>query len=83
MVSDKDHHKVLPLLPQEAIYYFTQAAIPRALDAHQLQQQAASLNLQGMAYPSVAGAVLAAKQAATTDDVIFIGGSSYVVAEVL
>lgn len=83
MVSDKDHHKVLPLLPQEAIYYFTQAAIPRALDAHQLQQQAASLNLKGTAYPSVAEAVMAAKQAAATEDVIFIGGSSYVVAEVL
>jgi len=83
MVSDKNPSKILPLLPQQAIYYFTQAAIPRALECHQLQQQAALLDLKGTAYPSVKEAITMAKQAANDDDVIFIGGSSYVVAEAL
>lgn len=83
MVSDKDPHKILPLLPPHATYYFTQAAIPRALESHQLQQEAAPFGLRGMAYASVAGAIKAAKSAANDNDVIFIGGSSYVVAEAL
>ena len=83
MVSDKDPSKILPLLPPQAIYYFTQAAIPRALECHQLQQQAALLGLNGTAYSSVEEAVKMAKHAANDDDVIFIGGSSYVVAEAL
>jgi dihydrofolate synthase/folylpolyglutamate synthase len=83
MVSDKDPSKILPLLPKQATYYFTQAAIPRALECHQLQQQAALLGLKGTAYTSIREAINMAKQAANEDDVIFIGGSSYVVAEAL
>ncbi|MBB3188230.1 bifunctional folylpolyglutamate synthase/dihydrofolate synthase [Microbacter margulisiae] len=83
MVNDKDHRKILPLLPQNALYYFTQAAIPRALPADELQQQAFLIGLKGTAFPSVQEAIQAAKSAAKEGDVIFVGGSSYVVAEAL
>ena len=83
MVSDKDPSKILPLLPKQATYYFTQAAIPRALECHQLQQQAVLYGLKGKVYVSVVEAINEAKRTANEDDVIFIGGSSYVVAEAL
>ncbi len=83
MVNDKDPSKILPLLPKQATYYFTQAAIPRALECHQLQQQAVLYGLKGKVYVSVVEAINEAKRTANEDDVIFIGGSSYVVAEAL
>ena len=83
MVNDKDPSKILPLLPKQATYYFTQAAIPRALECHQLQQQAVLYGLEGKVYVSVVEAINEAKRTANEDDVIFIGGSSYVVAEAL
>ncbi|MGC9150658.1 MAG: bifunctional folylpolyglutamate synthase/dihydrofolate synthase [Microbacter sp.] len=83
MVKDKDHHHILPLLPKNAHYYFTQAAIPRAFPADELLQQAALFGLIGTAYASVKEAIQAAQQMADQDDVIFVGGSSYVVAEAL
>ena len=82
MVSDKDIRSVLQLLPRQATYYFTQAAIPRALPAGQLQREAASFNLHGNAYPSVREAVEHAKKAASPEDMIYIGGSTFVVAEI-
>jgi dihydrofolate synthase/folylpolyglutamate synthase len=81
MVNDKDIRGVLALLPTTAVYYFTQAAIPRALDARQLAAQAAEFGLHGEAYPSVAAALDAACQAADAADFIFVGGSTFVVAE--
>jgi dihydrofolate synthase/folylpolyglutamate synthase len=83
MVKDKDHRPILPLLPKEAHYYFTQAAIPRALPASELQHEASLYGLHGLSYSSVHEAIQAALHAADEQDVIFIGGSTYVVAEAL
>ncbi|MDO7851843.1 bifunctional folylpolyglutamate synthase/dihydrofolate synthase [Hymenobacter convexus] len=81
-VNDKDVASMLALLPREATYYFCAANIPRALPAAELAEQAAALGLAGQAYGSVATAVAAARAAATPADVVFIGGSTFVVAEV-
>jgi len=83
MVNDKDISAVLALLPRNAIYYFTQAKIPRALDANILSEQAAEFNLKGKVYPAVNEAFSAAKHYATKKDFIFVGGSTFVVAEAL
>ncbi|WP_151088493.1 bifunctional folylpolyglutamate synthase/dihydrofolate synthase [Hymenobacter baengnokdamensis] len=82
VVNDKDIAKVLGLLPRTATYYFCQAAIPRALPAAELAAQAAAVGLRGEAYGPVATAVAAARAAAGPEDVVFIGGSTFVVAEV-
>ncbi|TPG66014.1 bifunctional folylpolyglutamate synthase/dihydrofolate synthase [Hymenobacter nivis] len=81
-VNDKDVGPVLALLPPEATYYFCQADIPRALPADELAARAAAAGLQGRAYGPVAAAVAAARAAAAPADVVFIGGSTFVVAEV-
>ncbi|WP_303311514.1 folylpolyglutamate synthase/dihydrofolate synthase family protein [Hymenobacter sp. BT730] len=81
-VADKDVAAMLALLPKEAIYYFCQAAIPRALSAAELSTQAAGVGLSGGVFTSVAEAVHAARAAAAPDDVVFIGGSTFVVAEI-
>lgn len=83
MVNDKDYHAVLSLLPQEARYYFTQAAIPRALSAAELAAAAAEYGLKGQAYPSVKEALEAAKKECRPNDLIFVGGSTFIVAEAL
>jgi dihydrofolate synthase/folylpolyglutamate synthase len=83
MVSDKDIAGILNLLPRDAIYYFTKASIPRALDEQQLMKMAAFFNLKGEAYPTVRLALAKAKKNAVADDLIFIGGSTFVVADVL
>jgi dihydrofolate synthase/folylpolyglutamate synthase len=83
MVKDKDISKVLSLLPEQAEYYFCNAAIPRALPANELKEQAKAFDLKGNAYQTVAEALEAAKNNAGTNDLIFIGGSTFVVAEVL
>jgi len=83
MVNDKEISSVLALLPKNAVYYFTKAQIPRALDEKLLQQQAATFGLFGNTYSSVKQALTAAKKAASKDDFIFIGGSTFVVAEIL
>lgn len=82
-VNDKELGKVLALLPKEAIYYFAKANIPRGLDASLLQAMAADHGLSGKVYSSVANAFRAAKKAATEKDLVFVGGSIFVVAEVL
>jgi dihydrofolate synthase/folylpolyglutamate synthase len=83
MVSDKDIAGVLALLPKEAVYYFTKASIPRALSEHQLMQMATFFGLNGAAYEDVPTALQEAKMYADADDLIFVGGSTFVVAEVL
>jgi len=80
-VNDKDVTKVLALLPREATYYFCQADIPRALPADELAALAQAAGLTGRAYGPVPVAVAAARAAAAPDDVVFIGGSTFVVAE--
>jgi len=82
VVNDKDVSKMLALLPREATYYFCQASIPRALPADELAERAAALGLPGRAYGPVPAAVAAARAAAAPDDVVFIGGSTFVVAEI-
>jgi dihydrofolate synthase/folylpolyglutamate synthase len=82
-VSDKDLSLVLPLFPQNAQYYFTRASVPRALDEKILQAEASSFNLKGECYPSVKIACEAALKNASAHDMIFVGGSTFVVADVL
>jgi dihydrofolate synthase / folylpolyglutamate synthase len=82
MVKDKDISGVLQLLPKDANYYFCQANIPRALDAVALAEQAGKFGLNGVVIPNVNDAIAQAKLTATTDDVIFIGGSTFIVAEI-
>lgn len=83
MVKDKDVSKVLAILPKDATYYFTKAAIPRAMQEADLQALAIGYDLKGKTYASVAEAVAAAKQQANNKDIIFIGGSTFIVAEAL
>ncbi len=83
MVGDKDIEGVLALLPKNAIYYFTKAAIPRALNELMLADKAACYNLKGNTFPTVKEALDAAKKNATPNDLIFIGGSTFVVAEAI
>jgi dihydrofolate synthase/folylpolyglutamate synthase len=83
MVNDKNPDKLLKLLPKNAQYYFAKADIPRGLAAEQLLNFAQSYNLKGKAYASVADAFNAAKENAAPNDLIFVGGSIFVVAEVL
>lgn len=82
-VNDKAIDKILKLLPHEATYYFTQANIARALGANQLKDLAKSYKLNGEAFASVNEAFEAAKENAGFDDLIFVGGSTFVVAEVI
>lgn len=82
MVKDKDPFRVLRLLPTEATYYFCAANIPRAMAADQLQQQAVQVGLTGQVVSDVNEAVATARRNASPEDMIFIGGSTFVVAEV-
>jgi dihydrofolate synthase/folylpolyglutamate synthase len=83
MVSDKDVDKILSLLPKDAVYYFTKADIPRALNENELKAKAERFDLQGNAYSSVKIAYKTALSNAKKDDVVFVGGSNFVVAEAL
>ncbi|GAA4922132.1 folylpolyglutamate synthase/dihydrofolate synthase family protein [Mucilaginibacter defluvii] len=83
MVNDKDITKVLAMLPQAAIYYFCKPDIPRGLAAEELQAKALSFNLTGDTYTSVKAALRAAQAAANNNDLVFAGGSTFVVAEIV
>lgn len=83
VVSDKDLASVLPLFPKNATYYFCKPHIPRGLDASLLLTQARGFGLIGEEYISVKKAYLAALEAASKNDLIYVGGSTFVVAEVL
>jgi dihydrofolate synthase/folylpolyglutamate synthase len=82
MVKDKEVEKVLSLLPKTASYYFTQAAIPRALPSLELQAKAATLDLHGEAFENVNLALKLARFFAQPDDLIIVCGSIFLVAEV-
>ena len=82
-VRDKDLAHILPLLPRDAHYLFTAAQTHRALPAAELAAKAAIYGLQGETVENVTAAVARARELATPDDMIFIGGSTYVVAEAL
>ncbi|NLN29894.1 MAG: bifunctional folylpolyglutamate synthase/dihydrofolate synthase, partial [Bacteroidales bacterium] len=81
--GDKDLSLVLPLFPVNADYYFTRASVPRALDEKLLQREALKYGLRGECYSGVDDALQSALKNASADDLIFIGGSTFVVAEVL
>lgn len=81
VVNDKDLDEVLPLFPKNATYYFCKPNIPRGLDASILREKAQNYNLNGNAYASVTEAYNESKNNATKNDFIFIGGSTFVVAE--
>lgn len=84
MVSDKDVSAVLQMLPRESShYYFTQASVQRALPATELLSKARQAGLDGYAYADVASALDAARKRATPDDIIYIGGSTFIVADML
>lgn len=83
VVKDKDLQAILPLLPKNADYYFTKPSIERALDEKTLAQEAGKYQLWGTTFDSVSEAVRAAREKATENDFIFIGGSSFVVADAL
>jgi len=83
MVADKNQDAVLWLLPSNAVYYFARAGIPRALNEHELAQKASVFGLKGKSYATVAEAFTAAKVNAGKNDLIFVGGSTFVVAEIL
>jgi dihydrofolate synthase/folylpolyglutamate synthase len=83
MVSDKDTAGMLKQMPVKATYYFCKADIPRALDAESLKQAAAEFKLKGKTFKTVQKAYDAALQAAGEKDLIFIGGSTFVVGEVI
>jgi dihydrofolate synthase/folylpolyglutamate synthase len=82
MVKDKDITQVLELLPKDGSYYFTQAYIPRALNAIELQQKATAFSLKGNVYEDVNTALQQALQKADADDLIIVCGSIFLVAEV-
>ena len=83
MVKDKDISTVLSLMPKNAEYYFTNASTQRSLPATELREIASGYGLKGDAYPSVKEAFEAAKAASGAEDMIYVGGSNFVVAEVL
>ena len=83
MVKDKDISKILSFLPTDATYYFCAPKLERAKPADQLKEEALKFNLKGLAYADVETAIKAAKEIAKPNDFIFIGGSTFVVAEAL
>ena len=83
MVNDKDQTKVLSLLPSNAKYYFTKAALPRATEPEELLAKAEPYGLRGNCYPTVRQALSAALANAGENDLVFVGGSTFVVAEIL
>ena len=83
MVSDKDVNTVLTLVPKDAICYFTQASVNRAMPAEELTRRAKAIGMQGATYTDVASAYDTALSNASADDIIYIGGSTFVVADLL
>lgn len=82
-VNDKDFVSALSLFPENAVYYFCKPNVPRGLDVELLYETAKSLSLKGEMYSSVEEALQNAKENASEKDLIFVGGSTFVVAEVV
>lgn len=83
MVNDKDILGVLAMLPKEATYYFTRASVPRALPQDKLEALATQTGLKGRSFPTVKEAVTAAQKESRPEDLIFVGGSTFIVADLL
>lgn len=82
-VADKDVDHILGLLPAEAKYYLSNAKIPRALPVAELEEKCRGISLDCRAFPTVEEAYLAAKKESADEDVLFIGGSTFIVADFL
>lgn len=82
-VKDKDVAAVLQLLPKDALYYFTQAQVPRALPVTELKERAAAAGLQGTDFATVGEALAAAKQQAVVEDTLLVTGSFFIVGEAM
>lgn len=82
-VNDKDLSSVLPLFPRDAVYYFTRSSLPRALDEKMLKESALAYGLEGEAYGDVQTAYRTALDSAGKNDLVFVGGSTFVVAEIV
>ena len=83
VVNDKDVDSILPILPKEAIYYFCKPNIPRGMDAEALRVKFITKGFSGNSYESVEDALTSAKFNAKQQDVIYVGGSTFVVAEII
>jgi len=83
VVNDKDLSSIITLLPKKAIYYFCKPNVPRGLDVHKLREVFSSAGLSGITYRSVNLALEKAKKAANKNDLIYVGGSTFVVAEII
>ena len=83
VVSDKDLEAILPLFPKDAMYYFAKPSNVRGLSEHKLKEAASSFELIGQVYSSISLALRKAKENANTHDMIYIGGSTFVVAEII
>ncbi|WP_425595426.1 bifunctional folylpolyglutamate synthase/dihydrofolate synthase [Salegentibacter mishustinae] len=83
VVNDKDLEKILPLFPKTAIYYFSKPEVPRGLEAKILQEKASGFELEGRVFNSVSEAYDAAVDAALDEDLVFVGGSTFTVAEII
>ena len=83
VVNDKDLDEILPLFPKKAIYYFCKPNIPRGLDTAILSKKALQFDLHGKVYNSVSEAYQSALQNATESDFIYLGGSTFIVGEIL
>ena len=83
VVSDKDLDKILPLFPKNAKYYFSKPNVPRGMDAEILSQKSLEFGLKGEVYSSVSKAYEAALKDASRGDVIYVGGSTFTVAEII
>lgn len=83
VMRDKDLSRMLPLLPADAQYYFCQVDMPRALPAEELAEMAKNYNLTGLPHRNVQTALTAAKKQAKSEDLIFVGGSTFIVGELL
>jgi dihydrofolate synthase/folylpolyglutamate synthase len=83
VVNDKDLSKILPLFPESANFYFCKPNVPRGLEANNLQKKAEEFSLEGRVYNSVTEAYEAALELALDEDLVFVGGSNFTVAEII
>ncbi|WP_295181820.1 folylpolyglutamate synthase/dihydrofolate synthase family protein [uncultured Christiangramia sp.] len=83
VVNDKDLNSILPLFPKDADFYFAKPDVPRGMPAEFLQKESLKFGLNGNVYSSISEAYITARKGANTEDLIFIGGSNFTVAEVL
>ena len=83
LVNDKNIDSILSILPKKAYYYFCQAKVPRAMNKTDLQIESKKFNLKGKIFHSVKKALNQAKKRAKRNDLIFVGGSTFVMAEII